>query len=1032
MPKGLIDLISTSTEDVPLIYKPEITLFKSKIHRHTPFGLDDKISKHYVNNGSSLEIPLSNNGDIITHMYLEINLPRINVDVYVDTRKDYEIIGERLVSDMYKPYGTKIKKDSEKTSQTIAELYDKYKRYIEVFINKLTTHWIDYVVNVVQNLDNEFSRLFEKIKTTLTGNADFITFKQHIDFYTYIDKIIKHLVFQHSSDISINFKNTISCNLSNNDTLNRIYDIISEFSDEQSLYHLNTVLEQYSLYSFIFSIYNKWFVDEHVIFDGQNLDTFVKSFEDIMDMYRITQVDSDGNTFTISYKVERSSASTRIPVSLFLTDKLLSRSKESTLEVIYQEYYESNDGILDSVKDTDNSTNTFINKITEISQHVDEYSDPYEAYERYINMKYTIMYSIYQKNYNDPDSEIANWQTKVNSILDQDLHYGRYWSTRQYIELELLCISCTPSSFYLLDNFLSIEEMSTLHNLLDNGLTNIEKIIRHQLFGWEEFNIYERTHIDGYNLFDKYGNKRFSFESTDNVLPKFRNRSVVRQSIFNILDRYNEQWNSDVISNTYDELCIDYDRTKSLEPVHIQFYKSATKKAFTYGNYRDMKQGGKIKWIRLAPKTTIYLYMKSNFLYFLKQFDNPSTDDIVIRTNVENIQDFEINSIRIREYIANVSFSNIYLDTCLNPDGPSFTKYIDNAETLIKEKLFRIRWLKGNDINGINSFCTESTDDNLPCFDKIPTQPVPWSWKPQIGFWMIKSIELILGDETIDSLSGESIYSHTRLMIDPSQRRGIDHMVGNIDKLKIKKRVHDSYRTSIPLPFGLLFSGGGKGLPIIALSHANARIRIKLRPFIECVTPVENTYPVIKQWSVNLSTVSAYLSMKERESFVRERHTVLYRRTNIRYQDNLTDYVIKLTTVKPTSDIWVMLLRKYPESMCQLVPSMPITHAGLKANGTILTDCPTSIKSGRPEVTWFTARSSLDYKSSDHNLLLFPFSIHPTDPTPSGSLNYSELNDPVLRVFPYTYPDYRAIIISRCWDLINIYGGQGGLMYSVN
>lgn len=74
---SLLQLVSKGAEDIPLTFKPDITLFKNEYKHHTVFSMES-IEQLFVDTpkfGSTSKIKIKRDGDLIHKMYLKMDLP---------------------------------------------------------------------------------------------------------------------------------------------------------------------------------------------------------------------------------------------------------------------------------------------------------------------------------------------------------------------------------------------------------------------------------------------------------------------------------------------------------------------------------------------------------------------------------------------------------------------------------------------------------------------------------------------------------------------------------------------------------------------------------------------------------------------------------------------------------------------------------------------------------------------------------------------------------------------------------------------
>ena len=93
---GLMQLVAYGAQDVFLTGKPEISFFKVVYRRHTNFAIEaiEQTINGTIKPGNRLTSTVSRNGDLISNMYLEVDLGDVNS---IDTKKFYNSLGHTLI-----------------------------------------------------------------------------------------------------------------------------------------------------------------------------------------------------------------------------------------------------------------------------------------------------------------------------------------------------------------------------------------------------------------------------------------------------------------------------------------------------------------------------------------------------------------------------------------------------------------------------------------------------------------------------------------------------------------------------------------------------------------------------------------------------------------------------------------------------------------------------------------------------------------------------------------------------------------------
>lgn len=216
MTGGLLQLISSGSQDKILTLNPEFTFFKKSYYRYTNFSkFSNKINlvnKPEFNKSNTILVP--KNGDLLDNIYLSIKLP--SIQVLYERNKFHEIYNY-------------IKNNSIK-SLNITEyrnLDTNIKCLIDYINNNINYKLIhDVVPNNIINMD------FGILNTNLLVVKDFNILNNNL--YFVLDNVLKYVdEFNLDSDIFFNF------NMNNQKMLNQDIINYTEFTFNEILLNLN-------------------------------------------------------------------------------------------------------------------------------------------------------------------------------------------------------------------------------------------------------------------------------------------------------------------------------------------------------------------------------------------------------------------------------------------------------------------------------------------------------------------------------------------------------------------------------------------------------------------------------------------------------------------------------------------------------------------------------------------------------------------------------------------------------------------------
>jgi len=120
----------------------------------------------------------------------------------------------------------------------------------------------------------------------------------------------------------------------------------------------------------------------------------------------------------------------------------------------------------------------------------------------------------------------------------------------------------------------------------------------------------------------------------------------------------------------------------------------------------------------------------------------------------------------------------------------------------------------------------------LPSIPQLPSQVVA-RWINNIGFVLLKTVEIEIGGKVIDKHYSEWLYIWNELN-KTNISRSIDIMTGNVDELIKFNSSLKSYQLYIPLQFWFC-RNPSLSLPIIALEYSEVKINVEFNDLEKCI-----------------------------------------------------------------------------------------------------------------------------------------------------------------------------------------------------
>ena len=328
----------------------------------------------------------------------------------------------------------------------------------------------------------------------------------------------------------------------------------------------------------------------------------------------------------------------------------------------------------------------------------------------------------------------------------------------------------------------------------------------------------------------------------------------------------------------------------------------------------------------------------------------------------------------------------------------------------------------------------------------LPALTTNISWINGIGNHIIEYIELRLGGVLIDKIYGElmDIWSE---MTTPLGLQGTYYkMVGKFGSYN-KSTQTGALKLFIPLPFWFC-NDISRSLPLIAMQYTDIKLTVKFRPYTEMynlrsLTAGEiATIPSSKTFtSVKLLCDFIYLDVFERRKFASMKNsTTLIEQFQISDNHgvlaNQTTINIPLHFNHPTKElIWFYRsatnLDSYNERSNYAGDSTvssivkPFTNVELKFNGTD--------RFKKRSGDFFRFVQPYKHHTTGHEdfIYSYSFAIKPEDMQPSGTCNFSKIDNAVLQLPLASGIEAGQITVyAYSYNILKIMNGMAGLMYS--
>ncbi len=319
----------------------------------------------------------------------------------------------------------------------------------------------------------------------------------------------------------------------------------------------------------------------------------------------------------------------------------------------------------------------------------------------------------------------------------------------------------------------------------------------------------------------------------------------------------------------------------------------------------------------------------------------------------------------------------------------------------------------------------------------------PWAhYVNAIGQFLIRRASVVIGGQVIDTMYNDFLYAWEELSGQPGKR--LFEMIGKrLTRAQLVADSKESRRLYVPLPFWYTMTPGN-ALPLVSLQFHGVQIHCTFAELKACVQVSDCDVLVVKcadcqpltaaDLGARLETLYVYLDVQERDKFATGsfqqlivQHQSLYTVTNssqIRINLNFNHPMIEL--------IW--LVRRQCQSNCNNHFNFsgkwgrdPVRSAQLNLNG-LARFC---LKEGR----YFRLVQPYQWHTDipDAYVYSYSFAIFPEDAQPSGSCNFSRIDNVelILNFQPELQGEQLQIMVfGRNWNQMTYRQGLGGLSFA--
>jgi len=298
-----------------------------------------------------------------------------------------------------------------------------------------------------------------------------------------------------------------------------------------------------------------------------------------------------------------------------------------------------------------------------------------------------------------------------------------------------------------------------------------------------------------------------------------------------------------------------------------------------------------------------------------------------------------------------------------------------------------------------------------------------FSYYDSVGTWAIKTAELKIGGQTIQTLTGEFIELWNDLHVSYENQPGLQVLTGKNDTGTTINPPGRSYYVNLPFYF---YGNPALYIPLVSLDRHDVEVHITFREFNE-LTAIQVVNPSL---GATIIVDYVYLSDPEIKWFRQAR--LDYMITQCQYQnigllENFQNAVFNLDLRNPVREMFFVVqpTNKLPYDYSDNA----VLSLGLSFNGqdVFTTDTTDALYAG--DIEPFNHYPNFPQRQ----FYMYAFTGNPTSPKPHGQINFSRIKQILLTLNcggQAYLPAKELRILSVNYNILRIADGLGGLMFN--
>jgi hypothetical protein len=296
-----------------------------------------------------------------------------------------------------------------------------------------------------------------------------------------------------------------------------------------------------------------------------------------------------------------------------------------------------------------------------------------------------------------------------------------------------------------------------------------------------------------------------------------------------------------------------------------------------------------------------------------------------------------------------------------------------------------------------------------------------------VGFSIIKNVELDIGGQLIDKQYGEWMHIWKELTVSDSKLGVLNTMI-DFQTLNTACTLH------VPL-FFYFCRNPGLALPLISLQYHEVKINMEFNTSAKIVY-VGGSAPNLEITSASLWVDYIYLDTDERRRFAQINHEYLIEQIQYNGEDTITGSTpkVRLNFNHPVKEFFWIIQRNAvtaggntstePFNFKTATGANPVTNAKLVMNG--------HDRFAQRVGDYFNLIQPYQHHTASPNwgINCYSFALEPEGHQPSGTCNFSRIDNATLNITSSITTNAKIRVYAMNYNILRVMSGMGGLAYS--